>query len=144
MYRAFRTPSIWREMDRFQRDMNRFMNRYGTSDLRGAPSYPAVNIWTSEDGQFISAEMPGLSSEDIDINVQGDTLTISGKRDPEDLPEGAHYHRQERGYGKFTRSIRLPYAVDSEKTEAQFKDGVLAITLPRPEVDKPQKISIKS
>jgi HSP20 family protein len=131
-------------MDRLQRDMNRLFNRYGAPDsMRTAPSYPAINVWVNEDGQIVTAEMPGLGPDDIDITVVGDTLTISGSRGSEDLPEEARVHRHERGFGKFSRSLQLPFAVDSDKTQARFNDGILEIKLPRPETDKPRKINIK-
>ena len=144
MYRTFRSPTIWREMDRLQRDMNRLFNNYSPNRLRTAPSYPAINIWASEDDQFMSAEMPGVRVEDIDISVEGNTLTISGERGSDDIPENALFHRRERGYGKFSRSIQLPYAVDAEKVEANLVNGVLNLTLPQVEAEKPKKISIKS
>jgi HSP20 family protein len=144
MYRTFRTPSIWREMDRLQRDMNHLFNHYSPNRLRTSPSYPAINIWAHEDGQYVSAEMPGVRVEDIDLNVSGDALTISGRRDSVEVPEGAHFHRKERDVGEFSRTIQLPYAVDAEKVEASFKDGVLNITLPKVEAKKPKQISIKS
>lgn len=144
MYRTFRTPSIWREMDRLQRDMNRLFNRYSPSRARTASHYPAINIWVNEDGQYLSAEMPGIKADDINISVDGDTLTISGERSSDDIPEGAQFHRKERGFGKFSRTIQLPFAVDAENVEANFKDGVLNITLPKTEAEKPKQIPIKT
>ena len=144
MYRTFRNPSLWREMDRLQRDMNSLFNQYHPTRMRTASSYPAIKIWTNNDGQFLSAEMPGVSVEDIDIGVEGGTLTISGERWADEIPENAHYHRKERGFGKFSRSIRLPFAVDAEKVEASFTDGVLNITLPKAKAEMPKKIAIKN
>jgi HSP20 family protein len=143
MYRTFRTPSIWREMDRLQRDMNRLFKQYDPAQLRTAPSYPAVNIWANDDGLFVSAEMPGVRVEDLDINVNNDMLTISGQRSADEIPEGTRFHRNERRYGEFSRTIQLPFAVDADKVEASFKDGVLSITLPKVEAEKPKQISIK-
>ena len=144
MYRSFRIPSIWREMDRLQRDMNRLFNSYSPSRLRSAPGYPAINIWANEEGLVVSAEMPGVQIDDINVSVYGNTMTISGVRKSDELPEGARYHRKERGFGDFSRSIQLPLSVNSEQTAASFKDGVLSITLPRAEADKPKKIAIQS
>ena len=144
MYRTFRTPSLWREMDRLQRDMNRLFNQYYPTRLRTAPGYPAINIWVNEDGQFVSAEIPGVRVDDIEVNVEGDTLTITGERSSDEVPENAYYHRKERGFGKFSRTVQLPYAVDAGKVEASFKNGVLNIVLPRVEAEKPKKIAIKS
>ena len=144
MYRSYRTPTVWREMNRLQRDMNRLFSSYAPLRRRSAPSYPAVSIWVKEDGQVVNAEMPGVKAEDIDISVDGDTLTISGKRGLDELPEGVRIHRRERVAGEFSRSVQLPLAVDSEKVEASLKNGVLTLNLPRLEADKPKKITIQS
>lgn len=144
MYRRYRIPTIWREMDRMQRDMNRLFDTYNPGRLRSAPGYPAMNIWSNEDSLTLTAEMPGVSPEDIDISVVGETLTLSGERKHDDTNGSTRYHRRERGYGKFTRSIQLPFPVDVNKVEAGFSNGVLNIALPRAEEDKPRKIAVKS
>ena len=144
MYRRYRVPSVWRELNQIQRDMNRVFDGYSPVRARIAPSYPALNIWSSEEGLVVNAEVPGIDVEDIEISVVGETLTLNGARKSEDLEEGARYHRQERGYGKFNRSVELPFPVDIDKVEATFKNGVLQISLPRSEADKPKKIVVKS
>jgi len=144
MYRRYPVPSSWREVNRLQREMNRLFEDYYPSRVRRAPAFPALNVWTNEDGLNITAEVPGVHPEDIDISVVGDTLTLSGERRPDELKEGARYHRQERGYGSFSRSLQLPYMVDVRKVNATFRNGVLNIELPRAEQDKPRKISVKS
>jgi HSP20 family protein len=102
-----------------------------------------VNIWSNEEGLVISAEVPGISAEDIDISVVGETLTLSGARKREELGEDARYHRHERGNGKFSRVIELPFPVDVNNVQATFKNGVLNISMPRAEADKPRKIVVK-
>ena len=144
MYRRFRKPSIWQEMDQLQREMNRLFDSTSRGRVLSAPSYPAINIWTNDDGQLITAEMPGVHPEDINIDVNADALSISGERKPDDVAKDANYHRRERGYGAFSRTIQLPFMVDTNKVEATFKNGVLMIRLPRAEVDKPKKITVKS
>jgi HSP20 family protein len=124
--------------------MNRLFEDYYPGRTRTATGYPALNVWTNQDGLTVTAEVPGVPPEDIDINVVGDTLTLSGTRKPDELQEGARYHRQERGYGGFTRSIQLPFPVDVAKVEATFKNGVLSVALPRAEADKPRKIAVKT
>jgi HSP20 family protein len=131
-------------MDQLQREMNRLMDTSFGRRSFGSPSFPAINIWTSEEGQVITAEMPGFKPENIDIDVTADKLTLSGERNPDELTEDARYHRHERVYGKFTRSIQLPFMVDTKKVEASMKDGVLEIALHKAEADKPKKIAIKS
>ncbi len=144
MYRRYyRIPSVWRDMDHLQREMNRLFDDYATTRLRPAPGYPALNVWASQDGLTITAEVPGVRPEDMDISVVGDTLTLSGVRKPDELKEGARYHRQERSYGSFTRSVQLPFPVDVNKVEATFKEGILNISMPRHEADKPRKITVK-
>jgi len=144
MYRRFQKPSIWQEMDHLQREMNRLFDVSSKGPVFNTPSYPAINIWTNVDGQIISAEMPGVHPEDLDIDVTGDALSISGVRKPDEVAREALYHRRERGSGSFSRTIQLPFMVDVNQVEASFKDGVLLITLPRAEADKPKKITIKS
>jgi len=144
MYRRFQRPSIWQEMDQLQHEMNRLFNASSKGRVFTAPSYPAINIWTNDEGQLISAEMPGVNPEDIDIDVTGDAVSISGERKPDKVIKDAHYHRRERSYGTFSRTVQLPFMVDTNKVEASFKNGVLMISLPRAEADKPKKIMIKS
>lgn len=143
LYRRLPTPSVFSELDRLQREMNRLFERSYSPRLRSAPNFPALNVWTNEDGAIITAELPGVSPEDLDISVIGETLTLSGERKPDLIEEDVRYHRQERGYGKFTRSLELPFRVDATQVEATFDKGVLHLTLPRAEADKPKKIAIK-
>jgi HSP20 family protein len=131
-------------MDQLQREMNRLFDSTSKGRVFNSPSYPAINIWTNEDGQVISAEMPGVHPDDIDIDVTGDALSISGERKPDEVAKDAYYHRRERSYGLFSRTVQLPFMVDTNKVEASFKNGVLLINLPRAEADKPKKIAIKS
>jgi HSP20 family protein len=88
--------------------------------------------------------MPGVNPNNIDIDVTGDALSISGERKPDEVAAEARYHRRERTYGSFSRTVQLPFMVDTSKVEANFKNGVLMINLPRAEADKPKKITIKS
>jgi HSP20 family protein len=125
--------------------MNRLANewpsRYG---LNAAAGYPAMNVWTNENGAVVTAELPGLDPEDIDISVVNDTLTLKGKRDADECDQETRFHRRERGCGSFTRAFQLPFQVEPGKVEAKFEKGVLSITLPRAEADKPRKIAIKA
>lgn len=144
MLRRYRTPSLWSEMDRLQREMNRLFNTTTSPRTRPAPSYPALKVWADEESVLVTAEIPGVEAEDLDIRVEEGTLTLSGERKTEELPEGVTYHRRERSYGTFTRSLTLPFRIDSEGVEAVLKNGVLSLTLPRAEEDKPKKLEIKT
>ena len=100
-----------------------------------------MNVYAGRDGIAVVAELPGVAKEDLDIQAHRDTLTITGSRRPAAEQEGA-YHRRERRSGAFTRSLQLPYRVDPDRIEAQLENGVLRLSLPRPEEDKPRRIAI--
>jgi HSP20 family protein len=143
-------PGVWRfgriadpvtDMQRLQREMNRLFS--GASELYAHDS-PPVNVWRGEDGAIVTAEAPGIDAEKVEISVVGDSLTLSGVREPELLKEGESYHRQERNQGRFTRTLQLPFHVESGKVEARYEKGMLRISLPRAEADKPRKIKIQS
>ena len=144
MYRHFQRPTFLQEIDQLQREVNRLFNATSRERVFNTPTYPAVNIWTNQDGQVISAEMPGVHPEDIDIDVTGDALSISGVRKPDQVSREARYHRRERNYGSFSRTVQLPFMVDTNKVEASLKNGVLLINLPRAEADRPRKITVKN
>jgi HSP20 family protein len=137
--------SSHREMERLRREMNEIFEGFDRGPrLSAATTYPAMNVWTNPDGAIVTAELPGINPEDLDISVQGDTLTLRGSRSADGLGEGDAYHRRERGSGQFQRAFQLPFAVDASKVEATYELGVLSIALPRAESDKPKKITVMS
>ena len=146
MFRRFGGPFYpLREVERLRREMNRLAADLPSRHrVNMAAGYPAMNVWTNEDGAIVTAELPGLNPDDIDISVVNDTLTLKGKRERDECREDARFHRRERGCGGFTRSFQLPFQVEPGKVEATFEKGVLKITLPRAEADKPRKIAIKA
>lgn len=144
MYRRYRLSPMWREMDRWQREMGRLFDEFSPRRLRVAPAYPALNVWSNDVALLVTAELPGVSTEDIEVSVVGETLTLSGVRKPDELKNGARYHRQERGYGRFSRTLQLPFPVKVEDIEASFKNGALHIYMPRAEEDRPRKIAVKT
>ena len=113
---------------------------FGTS----APAFPPLNLWKNEAAVAIVAQVPGVAPEDIEITAKDDVLTITGQRRPPEMPEGAVWHRRERAFGRFTRIVRLPFAVDPSQVEARFANGVLTIALQRPEDQRPRRIEIKA
>ena len=140
---GYRSP--WQDMQRLHREVDRlFSDSFTMAGGRTAPSYPAINVWTNEDGAVVTAELPGVDTDDIDISVVNDTLTLSGERKAEGLAEGDQFHRRERGYGKFNRSFQLPFKVEADNVDALFENGILHLSLPRAEADKPKKITVKS
>ncbi len=106
-------------------------------------AYPALNIWTNADEAVVLAEVPGVDPSAFDITVVGKSLTMRAERPQVELKEGEKFLRQERGFGAFSRTVELPFAVDSNKVDAQYKLGVLKVRLPRAEQDKPRKITIR-
>lgn len=129
-----------REMQRLQREMNRV---FSGLEQPLSQEVPLVNAWVGEGDVVVTAELPGVDPAKVDISVVGNTLTISGTRDADPLKEGESYHRQERHYGRFSRSLQLPFHVEAGKVEARYERGVLRITLPRAEADKPRKIAVQ-
>jgi HSP20 family protein len=106
--------------------------------------FPAVNVWQGSDAIAVTAELPGIEAGDIEIAVKDDALTLSGQRKAPEASEGARWHRRERGFGRFSRAIRLPFAASDEKVEARMTNGVLRIVIARTEETKPRKIEIKA
>ena len=142
-------PSLWRvrrfsdtlpEMLQLQREMNRLFSNMGQ---KSPQEYPAVNIWEKGGSAVITAELPGIDPEKLDISVSGDTVTISGEALRETLAEGEIYLRQERGIGNFKRNIQLPFQINAQEVEARYEKGILVIVLPRVKEDLPKKIKIQ-
>jgi HSP20 family protein len=103
---------------------------------------PAVDIYEQEGNIVLKAELPGIDSKDVDIRLENNVLTLRGERKLDEEVKRDNYHRVERAYGTFTRSFTLPTVVDQEKIKAEYKDGVLRVTLPKREEAKPKQISI--
>lgn len=146
MLRAHRfgaTPawSPWRDFARMQQEMDRLF--HVVNDSYG-PGFPPVNVYSGTDQVVVSAELPGVAAEHVDISVLDDTLTIQGSRPADDAPEDAVAHRRERGTGDFSRRVRLPFRVEASAVDAKFENGVLEITLPRAEADRPKRIPVHS
>lgn len=139
---------LQREMSQFQRQMNRLFEGWGLESGNGpalAATYPAVNVWEDENYVFAEAELPGMKLEDLEIYVTApDQLTIKGVRKQPAAPEKTTWHRQERGFGAFTRMLELPYGVEPAKVEARLEQGVLTIKMAKTEAAKPKKIPVKA
>lgn len=113
-------------------------------EREAAPFVPRFEVKETKDALLIKADMPGVKSEDVDVSVHGNVLTVSGKREQETKKDDEQYHMVERTFGSFTRSFTLPDDIDTKKLEAELKDGVLSLTLPKGPEAKPQKIQIKA
>jgi HSP20 family protein len=104
---------------------------------------PVVDIYEEKDSIIVKAELPGIKKDEVSIEIKDNVLTLSGERKHEQETKKENYHRIERFYGKFSRSFSLPETVQVEKVKANYKDGVLEITLPKAEATKPKAIPIK-
>ena len=133
------------EMNRLHDEMNRLFGRYSNGVREFSPSgYPPLNLWEDDDNYYVEAELPGVQVDDLEMFVTGDNqLNIKGERKRPDTDQGT-WHRQERGYGMFSRLMDLPTPVHGEGVAAEFKNGVLTITLPKKEESKPRRIEVKS
>jgi len=103
---------------------------------------PAADIYDTKDDYVVKLEIPGLSKEEVKIEVENDTLAVSGERKREDEVKEEEFHRVERNSGKFYRAFVLPQDVDAKKINASMKDGILELRVPKPEVRKPKNIPI--
>ncbi len=143
------TTDITRELDTMQKRMNRLFNdffsgREGDGDeLISGTWNPAVDVVEHDDSFVIEAELPGMNKDDIKISVTNDILTIRGEKKIEKEDKKKNYHRTERSYGSFTRSFSLPGNIKSDKVDAEFKNGVLMVSVPKSEEAKPKQIDVK-
>ncbi len=108
------------------------------------PFVPRFEVRETKEALVLKADLPGVKTEDLDVSVQANVLSISGKREQEKTTDDVHLHMVERSYGSFTRSFTLPEGVDSKSLDAELKDGVLTLTLPKIPEAKPQRIQIKA
>ena len=128
-----------REMRRlFDETMGGFLNRRATSRR-----FPLTNVYESEDSVVVQVALPGVSVEELELNVTGDILKLEGERKP-GLPEGASYLGNERQHGPFSRVVTLPQTVDATQAEAEYANGILTVTLPKAPEAKPRTIEVKA
>jgi HSP20 family protein len=138
---------VLNQLQAFQNEMNRLFDRWGgdggSTPFFGVRAFPPVNVWEEGDAAFVEAELPGLDLKDLEIYVTGgNQLTLKGERKPCDQAKGV-WHRQERSFGQFARSLTLPFPVNADKVEARFENGVLHVKLVKHESAKPRKIEVK-
>ncbi|MDR2140262.1 MAG: Hsp20/alpha crystallin family protein [Deltaproteobacteria bacterium] len=106
--------------------------------------FPLVNITEDDNSLFLTAELPGLVADQLEVSIKGDTLTLKGTKTAEKAEENVNYHRRERETGTFSRSLTLPLKVKAEEVEARFKNGVLTITLPKAAEAKAHQITVQA
>jgi HSP20 family protein len=138
-----------RELSSLQNDMNRLFNTFFDTTTPGnggsAPRrwIPAMDLVETDDQFVLKADLPGLTEEDVSIDVEGDVLTVSGERKAEHEDKREGYVRVERSFGAFRRSLTLPEGVDPEAVTASFDRGVLEVRIPKPEQRKPRRVAIQ-
>jgi len=113
------------------------------SEPSNRPWSPAVDIFETENELVLKADVPQMDMKDIDVQLENGTLTLKGERRFEQEQNGRGYHQIERGYGSFVRAFRLPDSVDAGKVKAEYKAGVLTVTLSKKEVSKPKTIRVE-
>ncbi|MBN1908745.1 MAG: Hsp20/alpha crystallin family protein [Pirellulales bacterium] len=131
-------------VDQLRHDMNRLLNGFFATpgnESAAREGRPAVNGWDRDESLFVELEVPGVTSEQLDISVVDNELSIRLER-PDVQQDGVTYHRRERPVGAFTRVLRLPVDVDADQVSANLRDGILTIELPKAESARPRKIEV--
>lgn len=148
---GFLRDPAWSEFNRIQRNLDELARQLsGTrrtlpdTGWRASTIFPALNVAKSQDSFVVTAEIPGMNMDHMEISVEGDTLSLKGERKQESPGEGVSYHRRERAHGTFQRSLTLPSRVEAEEVKATYSNGVLTITLPLEKASKPKQISVST
>lgn len=139
------TPSVWGDLFSTRREVDRLFDRFFDRAANATMSLvPAVDVRETAEVLEVVAELPGMRSEDVNVSIENNVLTISGEKKQE-VTEGngdGNYHLVERRFGRFERAFTLPRTVNTEKIDARFENGVLTVTLPKSEAAKPRKIKV--
>lgn len=145
-----RLPSLptwstgFRGLDEARRDMERLFDSLTSfTGLRSAGVFPAINVSEDADAVYVRAELPGIETDDLEIMMENNTLTVAGERKPLKEGESASYHRREREWGAFRRSFSLPTQIDSNHVKAQYTDGILKVILPKAAEARPKQITVQ-
>ena len=135
-----------RELDSLQGDMNRLFDRFfeGRGGNGGSIRrwIPAMDLVETDADVVLRADLPGMTGDDVQIEVKDNVLTVSGERRDEQEHKAEGFHRVERAFGTFSRSLTLPRGADAEKVKADFSNGVLEVRVPKPEQTKPTRVEI--
>ena len=139
---AAENKSPFSELERIRRQMDRLFD--GWPHQRSAPGvFPLVNLTENRESFFIRAELPGMSSDDLEIQATSNSVSVGGERRIPAENREAKYHRREREAGKFSRMISLPNEIDPDKVEASLVNGILTVIVPKAQAAKPRQISVK-
>lgn len=140
----FKNP--WAEFERIRRGLNELSQNLITEGKAHMPAtvYPPINMFETTTSLLIQAELPGITSEDLDVSIEGDTLSLQGKRQFQQDTDKISYHRREITIGNFSRSIALPIKVNLDTIKAKLIDGILTVTLDKADEVKPRQITIST
>lgn len=138
----------FRDLRSLQDEVNRLFSTnlsrtFGDEGIARGAWMPNVDIYENKEQIVLEAELPGMNREDFDLSIENNIITLRGERRFEKKDDGDNYHRVERAYGTFTRSFTLPQTVSAEGATAEYKNGVLRVTLPKREEVKARRIEIK-
>ncbi|MEN8184556.1 MAG: Hsp20/alpha crystallin family protein [Myxococcota bacterium] len=138
-----RSNDLWAEFDRLRSDLDGSFRRLGArrASPRGLP-FPPVNLYEVADGYVLTAEVPGLDKEELDVSVEGNRVTLRGERRIDAPEEGMSVHRCERQEGSLRRTVELPTPLDPEKAQAVYRNGVLEVRLPKASSHQPRRIDV--
>lgn len=133
------------ELDRIKSQLDRLSGglERGAAGFPGRGVFPLLNLSEDKDNYYIRGEIPGVASENLELNATDDNITISGERSLKEEDKNATFHRRERGSGHFSRALTMPGKINHDKIEAQLVDGVLKIIAPKAEETKPKQIKVK-
>ncbi len=137
----------FRDLMSIQNELNRLFGRTYAGEAgsgTGGAWVPPLDIYETEDRFVVTLELPGIAAEDVDVSVEDSTLTVRGERKFYSEVDEDSFHRVERRYGQFVRSLSLPSTADAERIQASFDKGILTIEVPKAEQAKPRKITVKA
>ena len=134
------------EIDGLSNEMNRFLfgNEGPFRRFQLDATTPAVNVWHNESSVVVTADLPGIDADQLDVSLEKGMLTIKGEFADEGDQDGETFHRRERRTGQFSRALKLPFDVDSGSTDARYENGVLTIQMSRPEDARPKRITVQA
>ena len=141
---SWETRSPYTELERMRHQMDRLFEEWPrTYQRQAAGVFPLINLTEAQDNFFIRAELPGMSSKELDIQATSNSVSIGGERKIPAESTEAKYHRREREAGKFSRIVGLPSEIDPDKVEADLVNGVLTVVVPKAQIAKPRQISVR-
>jgi HSP20 family protein len=145
MVMLVKSGSIKGELESMRREMDRIWDRFSRESSTSERDWnPSLDLMETEASLVAEVEVPGINPDDIDISVTSDMLTVTGEKKQQTDEQEKNYHVLERAYGRFSRSIPLPTAVNPDRVEARYKDGILRITMGKSEGAKSKRIEVKT